>query len=176
MPTWISDEKAVLHPAKERVALKNLTDKPMIKEMVDIDGKKFKVTVPPQGDYIYEGPDRAALFQWWEENGKPSAEQMTEMEGGVTFGSDFKNNEAFLEQYAKAKNTHGFNKIEEYLTYLGYDSKKLKDRFDANASRINVHDLPDRIQEIKKLGGGVNTARGSREENRYGGFGEIPDK
>lgn len=176
MPTWISDEKGVLHPAKERVALKNLSSEPMTKEMEDVDGKKFTVKIPAGGDYIYEGPDRAALFQWWEENGKPSAEQMLEMEGRVTFGDDFRTNEAFLEQYAKARNMFGFKDVKEYLVYLGYDEKKLKDRFEKNVSRVNVHDLPDRITEIKKLGGGINTARGSKEPNRYGGFGDIPDK
>lgn len=175
MSTWISDEKGFLHPAKERVGLKNLSDKEIIIEQTDMDGKKFKSKVPPGGDYTYEGPDRAALFQWWEENGKPSESKMKEMDGKVTFGEDFKNNTEFLEQYAKARNMFGFKDVKEYLEYLGYDSVKRHAEFEKKSAQINVHDLPPRINELKKVGGGINTARGSKDPNRYGGFGDIPN-
>lgn len=174
MPTWISDEKGILHPAKERVALKNMTDKTIYREMTDVDGKKFKVPVPPGGDYIYDGPDRAALFQWWEENGKPSAEQMKEKEGKVTFGDDFRQNDEFLKQFANARQSMGFASVDDYLKFLGYDEKKRHAEFEKKASSINVHDLPPRITEIKRLGGGSNTARGSKDREIYGGFGDIP--
>lgn len=174
MPTWISDERGILHPAKERASLINTSDKPLKRKIIGDDGKEITVTIKPGQPYIYEGPDRAALFQWWEENGKPSAEQMKEMEGKVTFGEDFRSNSEFREQYAKARNMFGFNSVEEYLKYLNYDEAKLKKEFDKKASQVNVHELPPRINEIKKLGGGTNTAKGSNEPARYGGFGDAP--
>lgn len=176
MSTWISDEKGMLHPAKERVALKNLSEKTMVKEMVDMEGKRFKVSIPPGGDYIYEGPDRDAIYQWWEQNGRPSADEMKKMDGQVTFGEDFKNNTEFLKQFGNARQAQGFNTIDEYLKFLGHNPEKNHAEFEKKSAAINVHDLPPRINEIKKLGGGINTAAGSREANRYGGFGEIPEK
>lgn len=176
MPTWISDEKGILHPAKESVALRNISDKPIKVTQTDDEGKKFTKTVKVGGEYIYEGPDRAALFQWWEENGKPDASRMKEMQGKVTFGEDFKTNTEFREQYAKARNMFGFNSVEEYLKYLGYENfDKVKEEFNKKASVVNVHEMPTRMNEIKKLGGGSNTARGSKDPDRYGGFGDLPN-
>jgi hypothetical protein len=177
MPTWVSNERGILHPAKERVALKNLSDKTIYKEMSDTEGKKFKVAIPPMGDYIYEGADRAALFQWWEENGKPSADRMKEMEGKVTFGEDFRTNDEFMKQFANARQSMGFNTVEDYLKFLGYDEKKRKEEFEKKSQSVNVHDLPPRMSEIKKLGGGINTAKsgGDRSPDRYGGFGDAPN-
>lgn len=87
MPRWISDEHGRWHPAKERVALKNLSGKSIKIEQIADDGKKYTRTVQPNEDYIYEGPDRAAMFQWWEENGKPTYEQIMAMpEGSITMG------------------------------------------------------------------------------------------
>ena len=83
MSRWISDEKGLLHPAKESVPLYNRTNKPIKIEQTADDGKKFIQTIKPGQPYIYEGPDRAAMFQWWEENGKPTAEQIKAMPDGA---------------------------------------------------------------------------------------------
>lgn len=173
MSSWISDERGFLHPAKERVPLKNLSGKVIEIEQTATDGKKFKQLVQPGADYIYEGPDRAAMFQWWEENGKPSAEKMREMEGKVTFGQDFRTNSEFMEQYAKFRQMFGFENVEAYLEYLGYDSVKSHERFMQNASTVNVHDAPSRLQEIQRLGGGTDNANPGKNL-RYGGFGDMP--
>lgn len=173
MSTYISDERGIWHPAKERVGLKNLSNKSIEIEQTSIDGKKFKQLIPPGGDYVYEGPDRAAMFQWWEENGKPSAEKMKEMEGNVTFGSDFRTNSEFMEQYSKFRQMFGFEDVEAYLKYLGYDSVKTHAKFMQNASITTTHDAPYRIQEIQKLGGGTDHANPGKNL-RYGGFGEMP--
>ena len=53
MPNYISID-GEFFPAKERVALKNLSGKEK-----EVDGKIIK----PGEDYIYEGADRAALFE-----------------------------------------------------------------------------------------------------------------
>lgn len=173
MSSFISDEKGMWHPAKERVPLKNLSGKTIEIEQTSTDGKKFKMSVPPGSDYIYEGPDRAAMFQWWEENGKPSAEKMKEMEGNVTFGEDFRTNNEFMEQYAKFRQMLGFNNVEEYLKFIGYDSAKSKERFLKNASVVTTHDAPARIAELQKLGGGTDQANPGKNL-RYGGFGDMP--
>lgn len=173
MATWISDEKGVLHPAKERVALKNLSGKPIKIKQLDDSGKEFVRTIQPDEDYIYEGPDRSALFNWWEENGRLPAEEMKKLEGNVTLGEDFRVNTEFREQFAKARQMFGFNTVDEYLTYLGYDAKKSHERFLEKASVVAKHDMPSRVAEIKKLGGGQDYATGKL--NRYGGFGDAPN-
>jgi hypothetical protein len=173
MSTFISDERGVWHPAKERVPLKNTSGKPIEIEQTATDGKKYKMTVPPGSDYIYEGPDRSAMFQWWEENGKPSAEKMKEMEGNVTFGSDFRTNSEFMEQYAKFRQMFGFKDVEDYLKYLGYDSKKSHEKFLEKASVVTTHDAPARLSEVQKLGGGTDHANPGKNL-RYGGFGDMP--
>lgn len=173
MPSWISDEWGKWHPAKETAGLKNISDKPIVIEMIDDDGKKFKKTVQPGGDYVYEGPDRAALYQWWEENGKPDAKTMKKLKGDVTFGDDFRKNNEFLEQYAKYRNMFGFQTVEEYLKYIGFDAEEVHKSFEEKASIVATHDLPNRIPESKQLGGGKDYAGGKL--NRYGGFGEPED-
>ncbi len=173
MSTWVSDEKGILHPAKERVALKNYSDKAIRLKKKSDDGKEYTETIQPGEDYIYEGPDRAALFQWWEENGRISPEEMKKLDGNVTMGEDFRGNQEFREQFAKARQMFGFNTVEDYLTYLGYDSAKSHQKFLEKASITTKHDMPQRINEIKKLGGGQDYATGKL--NRYGGFGDAPN-
>lgn len=171
MSTWISDENGQWHPAKERAALKNISDKTIEIEQTAIDGKKYRQAIPPGADYIYEGPDRAAMFQWWEENGRPDAEKMKELEGNVTFGENFRQNSEFMEQYAKFRTMFGFKDVDEYLKYLGYDKDKAHKRFLEKASQIAIHDLPMRSPEIKTLGGGTDKANPGKNL-KYGGFGE----
>lgn len=173
MSTWISDERGILHPARERVPLYNRSDKTLEIEQTAADGTKFKVNVPPGASYIYEGPDRAAMLQWWEENGRPSAEQMQEKIGNVTFGEDFRKNNEFMEQYAKFRQMFGFKNVEEYLTYLGYDQKKLHEQFLKKATVISTHDAPSKVREIQMVGGGDDKANPGKNL-RYGGFGEVP--
>lgn len=172
MPTWVSDHNARWHPAKERTSLKNLSNKSIEIEQTASDGKKFKQMIEPGADYIYEGPDRAAMFQWWEENGKPSVEDMKNLDGNVTFGEDFRSNSEFMEQYAKFRNMFGFKDVDEYLKYLGYDKDKRQKEFERNAAVVTKHELPRRVMEVKKLGGGSDTVEG--KSIRYGGFGEPP--
>jgi hypothetical protein len=171
MPSWISDHEGKLHPAKEIASLVNISNKPIEIEQTASDGKKYKQKIMPGQPYIYEGPDRAAMYQWWEENGKPSAEKMKELEGNVTFGDDFRANPEFMEYYAKYRNMFGFKDVEEFLNYLGHDVAKAKKRFEEKAQIVAIHDLPTRSPEIKKLGGGDDRANPGKNI-RYGGFGE----
>lgn len=173
MSSFISDELGIWHPAKESVPLKNNTDRPIEIEQTSSDGKKFKQVVKPGGSYIYEGPDRAAMFQWWEENGKPSAEKMREMEGNITFGSNFRGDSEFINYYGKFRQSMGFVNMEEFLTFVGYDAKKSHARFLEKASMVTTHDAPTRLSEVQKLGGGTDNANPGKNL-RYGGFGDMP--
>lgn len=175
MSTWISDENGKWHPAKESAALKNITDKPIVVEMKDDSGKVFKRTIQPGADYIYEGSDRAAMFQWWEENGRPNAEEMKALDGNVTFGEDFRKNSEFIQQFAKDRQALGFNSMKEYLDYLGFDQEKSHKRFLDKASVTAIHDLPSRSPEIKKLGGGDDKANPGKNQ-KYGGFGSYEEQ
>lgn len=173
MSTWVSDERGQWHPGKERAPLKNLSGRPIEIEQTSMDGKKFKQLVQPGQDYIYEGPDRAAMYQWWEENGKPTAEQMRELIGNVTFGEDFRVNTEFMSQYAKFRAMFGFETVEDYLKYLGYDPKAVHEKFLKKAQVVTTHDAPARINEIKMLGGGDDKANPGKNQ-RFGDFGDIP--
>lgn len=174
MSTWISDEKGVWHPAKEKVSLYNRSDRTIEIEQTASDGTKFKVTVPPGEPYIYNGPDRSAMLQWWEENGKPTAEQMQDkIDGNVTFGDDFRKNTEFMEQYAKFRAMFGFKDVDEYLKYIGYDQKELHARFLKKASIIATHEAISKVEEIKRIGGGDDRANPG-SNIRMGGFGDHP--
>ena len=45
MPTWISDEKGLLHPAKEQASLVNRTNKTITIQQTDENGKRFNIKV-----------------------------------------------------------------------------------------------------------------------------------
>ena len=176
MSHWISDEKGLCHPAKERVGLKNLSGKPIKIEQTSDDGKKFTMTIKPGGDYVYEGPDRAAMFQWWEENGKPTAEQIMAMPAGsITVGTNFQSNQEFMDFYSKYRQAFGFQNMGEFLKYLGYDADGQKKRFQEKAQEVQLHSLPERVPEIKKVGGGDDRANPGKNI-RLGGFGEQPNE
>jgi hypothetical protein len=169
MPSWIADEKGLLHPAKERVGLVNNTGErmkhPTTGEMIE-----------PGDPYIYDGPDRAAMFQWWEENGKPTAEQIKAMpDDAITMGTDFHTNQEFMDFYAKYRQAFGFQNMAEFLTYLGYDEKKQQDRFKNLSQEVKLHELPERVPEIKKVGGGDDRANPGKNI-RLGGWGEQPNE
>lgn len=175
MSSWISDEKGLLHPAKERVGLKNLKSHDIVVEQTDMEGKKFKIKVPAGGDYTYEGPDRAAMHQWWEENGRPTYEQIMEMpKGTITMGLDFRQNDEFMKQFRIAREAHGYQNMNEYLKDIGFDEKKAHEKFLEKASVVQLHDLPNRVPEIKKLGGGDDRANPGKNI-KLGGWGEPAD-
>ena len=145
MGTWISKD-AVWFPAKERVALKNLSGKVKI-----VDGKE----VQPGEDYIYEGADRQALFELFKE-------------GVETLGQDFRKNPEFLQSIRN----QGYNSVDEYLTAVGYNAEEVEKKFKENAAIIKSREIPKTVKAIEVMGGGVDTAGVSK--TRYGGFGPQP--
>lgn len=145
MSKWVSKE-GEWYPAKERIALKNLSGKVKI-----IDGKEIQ----PGEDYIYEGGDRAALFELF----KANVEKI---------GTNFRSNPEFLQ----AMRNQGFNSVDEYLKAIGYDEKKSEEDFNKKAKKVHKDEIPKRVEAIKVLGGGQDTAGG--DQDRYGGFGPQP--
>ena len=151
MPTYISHE-GIMYPAKEKVGLVNNSGGPM----------KHPITgdIIAEGDpYIYEGPDRAAMFELYQadKTGKTT-----------TFGQHFGQNTDFLQMVRNL----GFANKEEYLKFIGYDEKESKDKFEKFSSAINKHELPKRVAAIQVLGGGKDYGVGGKN-NRYGGMGDY---
>lgn len=142
MPTWISKD-GVWHPAKEKVGLTNLSGKTKT-----VDGKKVK----PGEPYVYEGPDRAALFELYKEKVD-------------TLGTEFISDPEFINRVRQL----GFT-MEEYLKFVGYDKEKVEEEFKKKAAIVNKHEIPEKIEAIQTLGGGMDTT--GMNPARYGGFGE----
>ena len=127
---------------------------------VSIDGKwhaaKEHVVLPHlQGTdkEVYDGPDRAALFEMFKA-------------GVASFGKEFRHDAEFL---LRVKNL-GFDNVEDYLKYVGYDEEKVKKTTEEKVSKVTKHSLPKRVKAIKKLGGGTDFA--GQGDDKYGGFGE----
>jgi len=146
MATWVSKE-GVWYPAKERVALRNLSN-----ETRTVDGKE----VQPDEDYIYEGPYRQACFELWEQKVD-------------TLGTDFRTDPDFIENIRK----RGFDSVDKFLEFIGYDPKKADDEFKKKATKVTTHAVEKNVKENKLAGGGVDMS--GNQETRYGGFGRAPE-
>lgn len=158
MPSYISKE-GVFHPAEEIVSLTNFGP-----EFVDPNTKRLVKTGHP---YIYQGPCRAALFEIWEANGKPSKADAKNKAKEMTIGTNFRKSPEFLQMLRDLN----FKTADEYLAWIGYDANKAEEDFKAKASVITTHDAPQRVSEVKRIGGGDNRANPGIDL-KYGGFGE----
>lgn len=148
MPTFIS-KMGKWFPAKERVALRNYSDKTIKNPSTD---EKYKgEEIEPGQDYIYSGPDRAALFELW----KDKVEH---------YGEDFRQNPEFLQ----AVRNMGYTSYKKYLKDIGFDEKKMEEDFAKNAEKITKHDLPSRVKALNTLAGGRDTSGGGQDMT--GGF------
>jgi hypothetical protein len=143
MSRWISKD-GIWHPAKEKVALKNITDKVKV-----IGGQ----TVQPGEPYIYEGPDRAALFELFEQKVE-------------TLGQDFRQD---IELINRVKQL-GYNSVDDYAKVMGYDKDKVEELFNKHASVVTQHELPDKVKALNELGGGTDMS--GQGKSIVGGFGE----
>lgn len=143
MPTYHSN-KGVWHPAKERVALKNYSDKSI--KNPSTDEKLKDEEVKPGEDFIYSGPDRAALYDLWQAKVN-------------TFGTDFRTDPEFLQ----AVRNMGYSSYKKYLKDIGYDEKKVDEEFAKKAEEITLHDLPKKVKAIDMLAGGMDTAGGGND-------------
>jgi hypothetical protein len=142
MPTYISKD-GMWYAAKEKVALQNITGKVKV-----VNG----VEVLPGEPYIYEGPDRAALFELYKA-------------GVETFGIDFHNDPELISRVRQL----GYKTVDAYAKVMGYDKKKIEEAFIKNASVIQKHELPKRVADLDLMGGGKDFS--GQGKDKKGGFG-----
>ena len=153
MPTYISKD-GVFYPAKEKVGLVNRSNKTITNPSAkwsEYHGKKIK----PGEPFIYEGPDRASLFEFHKEKVE-------------TLGIDFKKDPEFINRIRQMGYT-----VEEYLQAVGYNEENVEKDFKKKATVVTKHELPMQVKSIETLGGGADTA--GQGLDKYGGFGEPPD-
>jgi len=153
MSKWVSFE-GELHPAKERVVLRNNSNKAI--KNPSTEGKYVDEMVEPGQEFIYEGPCRQALFELWEQDKKNPPE---------TMGSNFRKSPEFLRMLRELN----FKSEKEFLAYYGYDKEKSVAEFESKASKVSSHELPARVRAIKTLGGGKDFS--GQGNDRYGDFG-----
>lgn len=146
MPKWISFE-GEWFPATEEVALRN-------NSKVAIKNPTSDEMIEPGKPFIYKGPDRAALLELHEQK----ADKL---------GQNFRETPEFVELW---RGKH-YKSEKEYLKVKGYDSKKAKERFEEEKNKVNLHELPAKVQAIQKLGGGTDFV-GSGQD-KLGGFGDA---
>ena len=139
------------YPAKERVVLKNTTSEVFINPSAEYS-KYYKEEVAPGAEFIYEGPDRKAMCD-------------LHKEGLEHYGQDFRKSPDFLEVLRK----FNFKNEKEYFKFYGIDVDKEVEKAEGNIAKITSHELPAKVEAIKKLGGGNDTSGQGNE--RYGGFG-----
>lgn len=145
MPNYVS-VLGTLVPKKERVALRNNGNQAFV-----YNGKKIE----PGEDFIYEGPDRAALIELHEKKVE-------------SLGGDYRLNIDFL---TNVRNL-GFSSPDEYLKFLGLDEAEMRKKAEEEASKVTLHELPKRVKAIEQMGGGDDMATGKILYK--GGFGEPP--
>ena len=143
MATYVS-KGGEWHPAKERVALKNKSDK-----VIKYDGKEIQ----PGEDFIYEGPDREALNELHKQNVE-------------FFGHNFRDDNEFLEFLHRSRFK---GDMDAYLKYIRYNEEEEEKKFQEKASKVRSHEIPKRVKAINELAGGRDTAG---NQSYVGGFGE----
>lgn len=153
MANWVS-KGGVFFPAKERVALKNNSNK-AIKNPSEKESKYHEEIVQPGEDYIYEGPCRQALFELFKENVE-------------TFGTDFRYDPEVVSRVRQVYNMT----MEEYLKFVGYDEEKEEKLFKEKASVVSKHDLPKKVKALEIMGGGKDFSGAGGDVK--GGFGMAP--
>lgn len=151
MSRFVSKD-GVWYPGKERVSLKNLSGK--ILTNPSEEGSKFHgEEVQPGDDFIYEGPDRAAMYHLFKEKLD-------------TLGQDFRQNPDMV----GIARQFGYKSVDAYAKAVGYDADKVEEDFKKNASVMAKHELPKRAQETLIMGGGQDTSGSGADV--IGGFGE----
>lgn len=151
MSSFVS-KSGVWFPAKERVSLKNLSGK-VLTNPSDESSKYHGEQVQPGEDFIYEGPDRAAMFHLFKEKVD-------------TLGQDFRQNPDMIHMARQ----FGYKSVDAYAKAVGFDQEKEDAEFEAKASVVAKHDLPKKAKEALVMGGGQDTSGSGADI--VGGFGE----
>ena len=142
MPRFISDE-GVWVVAKERVSLKNETGAVAVNPSVE--GSKYhKEQIQPGEDFIYEGPDRAALKM---------LQELDLAEQGY-MGQHYSESPELFE----LARTKGYDNVEDYVKKLGYKTDKAKELVKKYKDTYYSHSGPAKVTGTKFKGGGTNTA------------------
>lgn len=152
MPSFNS-KGGVWFPASERTALKNRSTQTI--KNPSTDEKLKDEEIKPGEDYIYSGPDRAALFELWKEKVE-------------TFGQDFRTNPDFLQ----AVRNMGYTSYKKYLTDISFDEKKLEDEFKEKSGVVTKHELPKKVAALDTLAGGRDFSGAGQDMK--GAFGSPP--
>lgn len=105
---------------------------------------------------VYDGPDRAALFILFQEKKE-------------TLGMNFRHDVELINRTRQL----GYKSVEEYAKAMGYDKEKIEKNFEEKAAQVTKHELPHKVEAIKKLGGGQDTS--GQGNDSYGGFGKPKD-
>jgi len=158
MPNYVSRD-GVWYIAKEKVALKNNSNQ-TITNPSEEGSKYFEEKVGPGEPFIYEGPDRAALFELFQAD--PSGEM-------TTMGQHF-TDDVDLQDRVRQR---GYKSVADYAKAVGYNKEKSEARFANLIADIKTHDLPKRVAMIEAAqSGGDNTA--GNTGHMKGNFGEAP--
>lgn len=145
-------------PAKERVALKNNSNKEIVNPSSD-DSKFYQEKVPAGADFIYEGPDRAFLYELY---------KIDKSGATTTMGQDFHEDNEFRDRIRQM----GYNSVAEYAKSRGYDKEKAKALFETKIGELKLHQLPDKVAAIEIAESGGHDTAG--DAHMDGGFGETP--
>jgi hypothetical protein len=105
---------------------------------------------------VYDGPDRAALFELYKQKVN-------------TLGVDFRQDPELINRTRQL----GYESVDDYAKAMGYDKEAVEKNFEEKAAQVTKHELPDRVESIKTLGGGRDFA--GQGEDAYGGFGKPKD-
>jgi len=160
MPQYVSRD-GVWHVAKERVALRNNSVN-TITNPSEEGSKYFGEEVAPGADFIYEGPDRAALFELFK----------IDATGEVTTLGEHFTDDVQMQDLARQR---GYKSVIDYAKHFGYNKEKMESRFSELISEVKTHSLPNKVAMIEAAeSGGTNTA--GTEGHMKGGFGEQPIK
>ena len=143
MPTYIS-KGGKWYPAKEKVGLKNYSDKTI--KNPSTDEKLKDEEIKPGEDYIYSGPDRAALYELWQAKVE-------------NFGEDFRTNPEFLQ----AVRNMGYTSYKKYLKDIGFDERRMEEDFVKKAEEISSHELPKKVKALNTLAGGRDFSGGGQD-------------
>ena len=141
MPTFIS-KGGEWYPAHEHVVLPHLVG---------------------TSKEVYDGPDRAALLMLWQESGKPEdAKRCLDH-----LGSNFKSDPDFVNRVRQL----GFDNVEKYLAFIGYDEKAEIAKAEKNMVVVKSHEVLKRAKAIENDGGGVEFGTG--EVLATGAMGDV---
>ena len=89
-----------------------------------------------------------------------------ETNGDGVLGSDFRTDPEFIQSVRN----RGFNTVDEYLKSIGYDETKDKKKFEEKVSKVQAHEVENRVNEIEVLAGGRDFT--GSQNDIIGGFGD----